>query len=641
MDKTTSNFLRIGAEEHVHVVGSLDYVHSQKNQSGTAYTVNEGVSLLLRLPRALGTKNITMSVYDEAFREAVLESNGTWEERCGNYDVYSFKIKKGSLPVGLYFFDFKIEGYRTLYAYHKIGEVAFSTERNHGYFQLTVCDFKYAPPEDNFGGIIYHVFVDRFYKAGDINVRHDAVTVDNWYSEIPEYPLYPGAFLKNNTFFGGTLWGVIEKLDYLRSLGVSTIYLSPVFEAYSNHKYDTGDYSHVDEMFGGDEALKALIKEAGRRGMGIILDGVFNHTGSDSVYFNKDGRYGTVGAYQSQSSDYYSWYRFQKYPDKYTCWWGIEILPRIHPDEPSCSEFFIGKGGIIEKYSEMGINGFRLDVADELSDEFISGIKSALDNKNEKSILYGEVWEDASNKIAYDTRKKYYLGAELDGVMNYPVRRGIISYVKDKSIADLRYAILEVLPNMPKRIRDGAMNLLGTHDTERILTVLGGVSASGKTNSELKDLRMSKDEREVAIKRLKLAYTLIATLPGIPSIYYGDEAGLEGYSDPFNRRPYPWGMECEELVRHYRRIGKIRRSTRAYKDGEFKLLTLTEDLFIFERICGNERYVTVINNSKKDKSIVFDDKVTELISENDGWVFNVKSESALIFKSKSNNFITL
>lgn len=192
---------------------------------------------------------------------------------------------------------------------------------------------------------------------------------------MPEYPAYPGAPLKNNRFYGGTLLGIIDKLEYIRSLGVDTIYLSPIFDAASNHKYDTADYMSVDSMFGGEKAFKALIKKAHEYGIGIILDGVFNHTGSDSIYFNKYGHYKTLGAYQSKKSKYYSWYDFKNYPDEYTAWWGIDILPRIHPDKPDCRKYFVGKDGVIAKYASMGIDGFRLDVADELSDDFIAEIK--------------------------------------------------------------------------------------------------------------------------------------------------------------------------------------------------------------------------------------------------------------------------
>ena len=643
MVKTFSpDFLRIDPCEIGSFRGEIEYTHTKKNESGTAYPSSEGVGLLLRLPRALGVRNAKIVVYNEACKEQVAQFSAKYVSTDGSTDTYKARIRAGILPKGLYFFNIEADGYAKMFGYKCDEGIAFVPQpKDLPFFQLSICDFKYQTPKEKLGGVIYHIFVDRFYKHGEVIKREDTVLVDDWSAEIPEYPKYPGAFLKNNYFYGGTLWGVAKKLKYLASLGVNTIYLSPIFEAYSNHKYDTADYSKVDAMFGGDEAFSALIKQAKHYGIGIILDGVFNHTGSESVYFNKSGKYDSVGAYNSKKSPYYNWYRFQSHPDKYTCWWGIDILPRIHPEEPDCAEFFVGEGGIIEKYAKMGIDGFRLDVADELSDKFISDIKSALNKKNPDSILYGEVWEDASNKIAYDTRKKYYLGDELDGVMNYPLRTGIIDYIRSKDTSALEYYLNDVMPNMPKRIRDAAMNLLGTHDTERILTVLGGISPEGKSNDELISERMSAGERRVARRRLISAYTAIATLPGIPSVFYGDEAGLEGYSDPFNRRTYPWGKEDKALLKHYKKIGKIRKENPVYAEGEFKLLHLDKSLFVFERVLGRERFVTVVNNSDTDIKVSFRRNVTDLFGGVSGREFKVNAESATIFKSNCNNSIIL
>ena len=631
------DFLRIDEGTLTNNVGSLQYLHTTENQSGTAYPSSEGVSLLLYLPRSIAASKVTFNFYNETQDITVSSIDAAVKEFGVTEDVYSLEIKREKLPRGLYFFDIEIETFTKIYGFKLGDKVGFSKERNFGHkFQLTIFDEVYNKPTKNYGGIIYHIFVDRFNRGKKTDTRDDAVLIDDWYSDIVEYPEYPGAFLKNNTFFGGTLDGIADKLDYLESLGVTTLYISPIFEAYSNHKYDTGDYSKIDAMFGGEKAFKQLIKKCHSRGIGVILDGVFNHTGSDSVYFNKNERYDTVGAYQSKDSTYYDWYTFKSHPGDYTSWWGIEILPRINPSIPSCSDFFIGKGGIIEKYTEMGIDGFRLDVADELPDTFIAGIKAALNRKNKGSILYGEVWEDASNKVAYDKHKTYYLGYELDGVMNYPIRSGIIDFVLNKSSDKLRYALTEVFPNMPKRARDAAMNLLGTHDTERIITVLSGVKADGYTNDKIKDMRLTNDERAVAKKRLKLAYAINATIPGIPSIYYGDETGIEGYSDPFNRRTYPWGKEDHDLIDYYRLIGRIRRENGVYREGDFELIDLNNERLIFKRTEGDDELITVANTSSKEFLIEFSDEVTDLVNNVAAKSFAIKPETALIFKSKNN-----
>ena len=612
------------------------YIHNGRERSSCAFEISKKSEITLFIPRSLSAGEVYLEVYDESLGRMLAQYAGEWSGISCGTDIYTFKIENKQLGTGLYFLRARLADFnRTLFGHKYADSIYFNEDsRLDGMMQMTICDFKYAEPKSIQGSVIYHVFVDRFRRGGDVPLSDGARIVEGEWELIPEFPEYPGAPLKNNTFYGGTLYGVIEKLDYIESLGVGVIYLSPIFEAASNHKYDTGDYMTVDRMFGGDEALEKLILECEKRGIKLVLDGVFNHTGSDSIYFNREGRYKTKGAYQSERSEYHSWYDFQSYPDKYTCWWGIDILPRINPDKKECGEYFVGRGGVIDKYSKMGIYGFRLDVADELSDDFIAKIKSRLDRDGE-SVLYGEVWEDASNKIAYDTRKRYYLGTELDGVMNYPIRSGIIDYITGCGKDKLSYALTEVTNNAPERVLHTQMNLLGTHDTPRILTILGGKSADGKSNAELRVLRMSHEARKLAIKRLKAAYTILATLPGIPAIFYGDEAGLEGYSDPFNRMPYPWGKESSELIQHYRTLGALRQKNAVYKKGSFRLLHLSDELLVFSRDAQKDSYVTVFNNSDKDIALSFEAEARSLIINQRNSSFNIAPGCAEIFKVKS------
>ena len=405
--------------------------------------------------------------------------------------------------------------------------------------------------------------------------------------------------MKNNTFYGGSLYGIIDSLDYLKRMGVTILYLSPIFESPSNHKYDTADYLTVDAAFGGEEAFCRLIEEAKARNIGILLDGVFNHTGSDSIYFNKYGTYDSVGAYQSPDSPYFPWFTFQSYPDRYTCWWDIDILPRLSTETKAVQNFFVGRAGPIRKYAKMGIVGMRLDVADELPDSFIAKIKNALYEENPNTLLYGEVWEDASNKIAYDTRKQYYLGSELDGVMNYPLRAGLLEYLLEHKTDKLRYALVEVTDHTPPRILHAQMNLLGTHDTARILTLLGGEDAAGLSNDVLATKRLTPQAYTIARERLLVAYTILSTLPGIPAIYYGDDAGLQGYGDPFNRMPYPWNTVDEIIHNRYEKMGQIRSCHDVYREGDFHLRVLEPDLLIFSRENNRHAYITVANLSDR------------------------------------------
>jgi len=624
--------LRLSSEETLRQYAELIFLHNGKADMCTSFLIGERAELKIKLPVKYGATELTVEIYDEALKKRIAQISGEWCDRCEAYDIYIARIDTQLDDVGLYYAKISIKTLLgVFYGDKNEDKLFFSANGGNKLIQLSISDFKYKAPTKLKGGIIYHIFVDRFSKGKKGIYRKDSILIDDWDAELPEYPEYPGARVKNNYFYGGNLYGVIDRLEYLKSIGVSIIYLSPIFESPSNHKYDTSDYLKVDGGFGGEESLKELIAKANKMGMSIILDGVFNHTGADSLYFNRYGNYNSIGAYQSKDSQFFSWYHFDDHPNKYTAWWGIEILPRINPDLPDCGSFFTKNGGVIDKYASLGIAGFRLDVVDELSDRFVSDIKARLNERNDESVLYGEVWEDASNKIAYDKRKKYYLGDELDGVMNYPLRRALISYFRESDAAQLREYLFDILPNMPKRIRDLEMNLLGSHDTERILTALAGKPAEGYTNSELLKIRMSQDERSLAIKRLKMAYTTIATLPGIPSIYYGDEAGMEGYSDPFCRRTYPWGRECYELINHYKCIAQIRNSSNVFKDGDFSVKLITDELFIFERYSKSESYLTVVNNSKHDIRISFLSKVVSGLNKLNLAKHTVPCETADVF----------
>jgi glycosidase len=619
------------------------YIHDGKAGISTAFEICEKSEICLKVPRRLGARSVELLILCDNLSYVIKTITGEWNGLSGCFDEYIFEIPSEQLGTGLYFIRPIIHTLGGVFFGHRFADKIYlsSADSTDGHLQLTIYNQKYVQPEKIRGGVIYHVFVDRFMRGGSREIPDGAKVIPGTWKCIPEYPEYPGAPLYNNCFYGGTLWGIIKKLDYIKSFGTSAIYLSPIFKAYSNHKYDTGDYMTIDPIFGGENAFRALVNACRERDIEIILDGVFNHTGSDSLYFNRFGRYNSIGAYQSKKSPYFEWFDFQSYPTKYTCWWGIDILPRINPDIPSCCDYFVGDDGVIDKYSNMGIYGFRLDVADELSDNFISKIKTRLATKGKESILYGEVWEDASNKISYGKRRKYYQGGELDGVMNYPVRTGIIDFLLGFGYEKLAYALGDVTNNAPHPVLHNQMNLLGTHDTERILTILGNENIDGKSNAELSVLHMKAESRERAINRLILAYTILSTIPGIPTIFYGDEAGLEGYRDPFNRMPFPWGKEEQRLVDHYRTMGNIRNNNDIYKAGDFKINYLDNDLLIFERYNEEYSYITIINNSDKDLVASFEELAHDLITDISADKFNVRAYSGHIFKTKRKTTIEI
>lgn len=461
-------------------------------------------------------------------------------------------------------------------------------------------------------GVVYQIFVDRFKRSGKCQVKEGAILNEDWDKGIPQYAEYPGAPLPNNMFFGGDLYGVAEELEYIASLGVSTIYLCPVFDAYSNHKYDTGDYLTVDSMFGGDTALRELCDLAREYGIDVILDGVFNHTGDDSVYFNRHGKYDSLGAYQSKESPYYDWYNFSQFPEEYDSWWGVKILPRVDSSKEDYRRFICNS--VIDKWMSTGVAGWRLDVADEISDLFLEDLRTAVKERNPDGVIIGEVWEDATDKVAYGERRKYLLGRQLDSVMNYPLRAAIIAYTMHGDAEALRWATETLYRRYPKQSSDNLLNFLGTHDTERILTVLSGEPCGNRSNRELSTAKMNDDQRRVAVDRLKFAYGLMAGLPGAPCVFYGDEAGLEGYRDPFCRKPFPWANINRELLRHYKRIGRIRKNNDVFRDGLFRIISLTNEHFVYVREPydkGDEKIIVAASRSGK-LNVKFPEKVRKL-----------------------------
>lgn len=451
------------------------------------------------------------------------------------------------------------------------------------------------------GGVIYHIFVDRFRRGGVDYRKPSAVHRDDW-GGTPYYLPDENGIVKNDDFFSGDIYGIIEKLTYLQGLGVTCIYLSPVFEAASNHKYDTGDFMKIDPGFGGDEAFEKLCIEAKEVGIRIILDGVFNHVGVDSRYFNKYGNYDAVGAYQSKDSPYYDWFNFLDWPDKYEAWWGIELLPAINERNAAYQDFICGADGVIAHWTKKGVAGWRLDVVDELPDAFLDPLCQAMKRENPDSYIVGEVWEDASNKVAYSSRRRYFQGGQLDSVTNYPIKDAIIAFIKDGDAPRLAAVMDSLCQNYPAPVLHSLMSILGTHDTMRILTVLGSDDFPA-TKQEMEHFRLDEPQLRNAKQKLRLAAALQFTLPGVPCIYYGDEAGMEGGADPFCRKCYPWGNEDTELIAWYSQLAKLRQDLPALKNGEYILKQATAGIFAFTRGHGEDQILVAVNNSKQDATL--------------------------------------
>lgn len=474
-------------------------------------------------------------------------------------------------------------------------------------FQLTVYDESYETPEFLKGGVMYQIFPDRFCKSGlpHEGVPTDRVLRDDW-EGTPWYRPDQNGHVWNNDYFGGDLEGIVQKLGYLESLGVTCIYLNPIFEAHENHRYNTANYRKVDPLLGTNQDFVRLCNEAARHGMNVILDGVFSHTGADSIYFNKFGRYDTLGAYNSKESPYYNWYSFTHYPDSYEAWWGIDTLPNVNENQPEYTDYICGKGGVLEYWMSLGAAGFRLDVADELPDQFLDNLHDCVKAMDGEHVIIGEVWEDASTKEAYGVRRRYLLGRQLDSVMNYPFRSAIMQFVGGGSPFDFRNQIMTILENYPKPSVDVLMNFVSTHDIARAITVLGGESADGKSKDWMAERRLNPQQYQTGKNKLKVAMVLQFFLPGVPSIYYGDEAGLDGYGDPFNRRCYPWGHEDQELIEFTRELSRVRGLSKVFVNGKMKFLTLSDDYIVFARYREERRKAMVIALNRTDHDVYFD-----------------------------------
>ncbi len=439
-------------------------------------------------------------------------------------------------------------------------------------WQISCVPADFHTPDWAKGAIIYQIFPDRFYKSGEVDLtgKLGPYTIHkNWYEDVDWKPTPEGLVL-NNDFYGGNFKGITEKMDYIASLGTTILYLNPISKSFSSHRYDTGDYKTPDPMLGTEEDFAAMCRAAHDRGIKVILDGVYSHTGSNSLYFNREGAFPGKGAFQSQESPYSSWYTFYQWPYNYHSWWNFDTLPTVNKMDSAFIEYIItGEDSVIAHWLKLGADGFRLDVADELPDEFLKLLYDRVKELNPNAMVLGEVWEDASNKTAYDKRRKYFTGAELDSVMNYPFRTAIINFMRGwDSGRGFRDTVMSIVENYPREVWQSNMNLLGTHDTPRILTAL--VDDFDGPREEKAKRRLSRNNMEVARDRLLMASFLQYTLPGSPSLYYGDEALMEGYKDPFNRRTYPWGREDWEMLDHFKRLGRLRRDSEVLRLGDIR-----------------------------------------------------------------------
>ncbi len=524
------------------------------------------------------------------------------------YDSYSVTI---NFAKGLYWYYFRLDGV----SYEQYIGIGADLEACMFYdnvipWQLSVYQSKYNTPQWLNDGVMYQIMVDRFCHKGKVVPTEDK-QMRQW-GEDPYYQEADGS-VTNRDFFGGTISGIASKLDYLASLGVKTLYLNPIFSAYSNHKYDTENYETIDSMFGTKADFDKLILALNKRGMRLILDGVFNHVGVNSVYFNKSKKWGDkVGAFNDNSSPYRQWFGFRS-DGSYESWWNFETLPRINGDVASAQQYFCGDNGIVPRWILEGASGWRLDVVDEVSDAMLDKIVSSAKGAMANSAIIGEVWEDASNKMAYGHRRRYFEGEQLDSVMNYPLKDGIIEFVRYRNVFALKYAIFNLLNNYPLHVRNNLMNILGTHDTKRIITALAGDNTDHCSREQLSKISLTEAQHKPGVKLLKLAVVLQYTLCGFPSLYYGDEAGLEGDRDPFCRRCYPWGRENRQLIGFYTHMGRLRQMA-VFADGDFTLMHADKSVIVYSRVDKKDKAVVAVNRDSYSFCVTLDGQYIDYLT---------------------------
>ncbi len=531
----------------------------------------------------------------EGDRVAVLSL--PWVGLEGEYDLFSLQLELGGY-VGLIWYSLALEhwdGRREETPLH----------------QLTVYDDSEPIPAWFGEGVSYQIFPDRFCRLSlpDPTGMPGGRTLHRSWEEDPEYRPDSRGEIRNRDFFGGSLRGVEEKLPYIKSLGVETLYFCPIFEGPENHRYGAGDYEKIDPMLGTKEDFTRLCQKAHGLGMRVMLDGVFNHTAFVSKYFNGDGSYPGTGAHQSERSPYRDWFYFQRWPDQYASWWGIYSMPTTNKQNPQWLEYITGEKGIIRSWLRAGADGWRLDVADELPDSVVHAIHAAARAEKADAVIIGEVWEDASNKIAYDVRRRHIWGGHCDGVMNYPLRNALTGYLLGGDGAWFRSELEGQRQNYPRWAFYSSMNSLGTHDTLRILTLLGeGSDRKGDTSRDWRCRhRLSPEQRALGVKRLKLGSLLLYAFPGSPTLYYGDEAGMEGFEDPFNRRCYPWGREDQDLIRWFTRLGEARSSLPPLRRGELEWLHCQGPVVCFARRLGEDRIVAAANAGAREALVELPD----------------------------------
>lgn len=519
-----------------------------------------------------------------------------------------------------YYFSYKVDGFRRFVKKEDVvGPEGIALEEM---FKMSV---NFKAPEWAKGRMMYHIFVDRFNRGSDEPMkemprRH---IHKSWDEQIVVEGDEQGIW--NNDFYGGDLKGIIQKLDYIASLGVEILYLSPIVYSQSTHRYDASDYEVVDPYAGTMEDLKELCDEAHKRGMKVVLDAVFNHTGSDSRYFNRYQNEEWIekendkGAYHDPNSKYAKFYKkvygadgkeYQKY------WWDFDTLPVCDGNSEEWKQYITGEGGIIDQWFDQGIDGLRLDVADELTDYYIELIRKAVHRNKEDGFILGEVWENPMNMHDEYHNKRFYIenGKGMDSVMNYYLVHALIRYFRYGEADELARRIREMVNTYPTDTLNTAMNFTSTHDMTRginlwdyfIFNYCGrwAWSLNNEDHKWAQSYKLTSEQYEEA-KKVYQAYVFFLTFyPGILSIFAGDEMGLQGVGNLDNRKPISWDNPDVQLQDFFKEVGAIRKAEPFMRDAELKVKNINVNYAVFERIKDEERMLVVINRTGEEQQFI-------------------------------------
>ena len=560
-----------------------------------AVRAGQTVRLSLCIPEELGYVDPHLVLKKEGKFDVPVYYRMNFDGQTPRQNHFSVEVPLNDPGLYFYYFDLYTDFRRIVRGPDNCGVISWQDGES---WQITVYEQDFETPESIKGKVFYQIFPDRFCEGVENKPMPfaDRIYQADKHAEPFWQPNEVGGHL-NEDYFGGDLKGIQQKLPYLHKMGVDFIYLNPIFEAHSNHRYNTADYLNVDPLLGTNEDFEALCTAAQKYGIGIVLDGVFSHTGSDSRYFNREGRYGEGGAYRDPNSPYRSWYDFDpKYKGGYRSWWGFETLPEVNEETPSYVEFITGEGGVIDTWLRRGAAGFRLDVADELPDEFIEKVRTAVKRVGPDKFLLGEVWEDATTKEAFDHRRTYLRGHGLDATMNYPFRNAAVAFARGEDASAVGEQIMSICENYPKPALDCAMNFLSTHDTERGITAIAGEPANGRDRYWQSKRMIPGDRIDDALRRVLLAYAMLYTLPGVPCVYYGDEIGMQGYRDPFNRAYFDWNSTERRLRVPLTNLARLRRSCDAFDGGSMELVEASADVLHYRRV-GKEQTAEIILNN--------------------------------------------